>query len=179
MPTTPRHRSLRLFLAAASLALVVVTVTFTIYKFTTTSLVSGLADIKFNELTNESIKNRIDFSRSLFQIGLLILGALWGLVIAKKDEAGILFADRPEWIMFLSASILLLASLVDHSLYLHDVSGILAIAGETYDGVEKSMPDVFDPNINNFYMFQIAHLALGFLVAMLTLLSAHKLKENP
>jgi hypothetical protein len=139
---------LRWFLATLSLALLLATLALTIYSISTTSLVSGLEDIKFNDLMNESIKGRIDFSRSLFEIGLLITGALWGLIIAKKDEARIVFADRPEWIMFLSASLLLLASLVDHSIYLQYVSRLFAIAGQVYDPADPSMPDVFDPNIN-------------------------------
>jgi hypothetical protein len=139
---------------------------------------SGLDDIKFNELTSESIKGRIDFSRSLFEIGLLVTTALWALIIAKHDEIGIVFADRQEVIMFLCASLLLIGSLVDHSLYLNYVSRVFFYGGQLYDEKNPSVPDVFDNNINNFYQYQVIHLALGAVVAVLTLFSAHNLKEK-
>lgn len=178
MSAVSRRILIRWLLATLSVALVFATLGFTVYSLYTTSPAEGLEDIKFNELTNESIKGRVEFSRSLFQVTLLITAALWGLIIAKKDEAGIVFKDRPELVMFLCASLLLLSSLVDHSLYLHFVSRIYSIAGQAYYKEDPSMPDIFDPNINNFYIYQIWHLVSGFVVAIATLVSAHKLKEK-
>jgi len=175
---TRHYRKLRWTLAWCSLLLAIVALGLTFYSVFTTSIAGGLADIKFNELTSESIKGRIDFSRSLFEIGLLVTGALWALVIAKHDEIGIVFADRQEVIMFVCASVLLLASLVDHSLYLNYVSRVFFYGGALFDEKSPSMPDVFDANINNFYEYQILHLALGALIAVLTLFSAHNLKEQ-
>jgi hypothetical protein len=179
MPRVRHYPKLRWFLAYFCLALVIVTLALTLRSIRTTSVASGLADIKFNELTSESIKGRVDFSRSLFEIALLVTGALWALVIAKRDEISIVFADRQEVIMFLCASALLIASLVDHSLYLNYVSRVFFYGGRLYDKENPTMPDVFDANINNFYNYQIAHLSLGAIIAILTLFSAHNLKEKP
>lgn len=179
MPGSLRHLRLRRALAYLSVALLAATLGFAIYKASTTSLAEGLEDIPYNELTNESIKGREEFSRSLFQLGILLTAGLWGSVISKKDEAAIVLSETPEMIMFLSASALLISSLVDHSIYLHYVSRIFALAGHAFAKDDPSMPNVFDPSINNFYVFQIVHLVLGCAVAVTTLLSAHVLKEEP
>lgn len=176
-----RHLRWRRFIAAISVALFVGALGHTIYKTSTTSLREGLEDIPYNELTNESIKGRVEFSRSLFQVGLLMTAALWGLIISKKDEAGLVLSDTPEVIMFLCGSALLILSLVDHSIYLHYISQIYANAGSALTPLTRdnpTMPDAFDPNINNFYNFQIYTLGIGLLVAAATLFSAHNLKER-
>ncbi|HEX5889884.1 MAG TPA: hypothetical protein VFY61_14345 [Pyrinomonadaceae bacterium] len=178
-PAVSNYKTIRWVLTWLAIAVVVVTLTFTLRSISNTSVDTGLADIKYNELTSESIKGRVEFSRSLFQIGLLITAALWALVIAKPDEIGIVFADRQEVLMFLCASLLLIGSLVDHSLYLNYVSRVFLAGGRLYDKDSPSIPDVFDANINNFYQYQIIHLALGAFIAVVTLFSAHNLKEKP
>lgn len=179
MPLAVSRPKLRWFLALLSIAVVVVTLALTMRSIKTTNVDAGLADIKYNELISESIKGRVEFSRSLFQIGLLVTAALWALVIAKPDEIGIVFADRQEMLMFLCASLLLVGSLIDHSLYLNYVSRVFLFGGELFDKDNASIPDVFDANINNFYQYQIVHLALGAFIAVMTLFSAHNLKEKP
>jgi hypothetical protein len=179
MPGSPPYSYLRFrrLLAGLSATFLIATLTITVYKAASTSLAEGLDDIPYNELTNESIKGRVEFSRSLFQVGLLVTAALWGLIIGKKDEAGIVLSDGPEIVMFISASALLVSSLIFHSIYLHYVSSIYALAGHVLSKTDPTIADVFNPNINNFYIFQIGYLVLGFIVAVVTLVSAHKLKE--
>src|SRR5882724_1903699 len=98
---------LRWILACVAVIVLVATLAVTIHGIVTTSLRAGLEDIPYNELTKESIDLRLEFSRSLFEVGLLITAALWGLIIAKKDEAGVVLKDHQEVIMFFSASLLL------------------------------------------------------------------------
>jgi hypothetical protein len=178
-PGSPTYLGRRWTAAVISATLLIAALIYTVYTAFSTSLAAGLTDIKYNELTSESIKGRVDFSRSLFQVGLLVTAALWGLIIAKKDEARIVFSDKPEITMFWSSCALLILSLVDHSIYLHYISQIYAVAGQALGkGADPTMPDVFDATINQFYIFQIVYLVLGSLVAVITLISAHRLKEG-
>lgn len=177
----PLHSSkqgrVRWILAAISFGILLISAIYISYKIHITSPYRGLEDITFNELTGESIKSNVEFSRSLFQVGLLITGGLWGLIIAKKDEAGIVLKDKPEVIMFTCASLLLITSLICHSLYLSYVSYIYFLGGKTFSLQHPTIPDIFDPNINNLFIYQIWCLVFGFLIAIVTLFSAHKLKE--
>src|SRR5438132_13708684 len=60
--------------------------------------------MKYNERTKAAIDVRLDQGRSLFQLGLLVTGALWGLVIAKPDETRILLRHWPEIVRFILAN---------------------------------------------------------------------------
>jgi len=75
----------------------------------------------YNELTKSAIDLGLDQSKSLFQLGLLVLASLWALMFAKTDERTILLADTPEVVMFVTATILLLCSQICHLSYLGHV----------------------------------------------------------
>jgi hypothetical protein len=134
----------------------------------------------YNELTKAAIELRIDEAQSLFQLSWLIIAALWGLIIAKKDEAHLTLGDRPELVMFLCASLLLLLSLWWHVIYLHSISDAYKTAGATVvpHNAQIIIPDVFDTAINDLLRYQEQCLGFGSLLAILTLFSAHQLKEG-
>lgn len=178
MLSDSRSLQLRQLLAITSALILLISLVVTLISYYSLSAIEGLDDISFNELTNESVKSRVEFSRSIFQVGLLIIGALWASLIAKKNEAGIVLSDYPEIIMFMCASLLLLASLICHSLYLFRVSSVYYIGGKVFHPEAPSLPDIFDPSINNPFVFQYRYLIAGFLIAIFTLFSAHKLKEG-
>jgi hypothetical protein len=131
---------------------------------------------QLTDLLRAAIDLKIDQSRSEFQIALLVLGALWGLMIAKRDEVKIVLSDMPEIVMFWCASALLLASTVFHVMYVENIAYIFALAGSIDGG--KSVPDVFESGINNPYKFQFWALLAGLVVGLMTLLSAHRLKAK-
>jgi hypothetical protein len=144
-------------------------------------------DKPFNELTKAGVDIRLDQSRNLFQIGILILGAIWGLLIAKKGEAALVFKDYQEVIMTVCASILLCASLICHTLYISRITEIYSDAGEiagkqaqiaSSGHLQQSIPDIFEPNINYMFVSQALFLVSGVIVALITFVSAHKLKEG-
>ena len=136
--------------------------------------IRDLKDLRFNALLEAGIQLKVEQSRSEFQLALLAMGALWGLVIAKKDEARIVLADAPEIVMFCCASVLLLASCVLHFLYVDGIAYVYRVAGGMAGG--KSIPDVFAAGIENPFYFQFWLLLGGIAVAGFTLFSAYKMK---
>lgn len=177
MAPSTRHLKLRWVLAAISLTVLAVILTFTLVNWATTSLSEGIELKQFNEALKESVQIRLGISSNLFQLTALITGALWGVVIAKEDESGIVFADRPEIIMFFCASLLLLTSLLSYIIYSYRISYIYELADQTNEpGTAIMIGDFFNPIINNFFTYQIMNLITGLLTALATLISAHKLK---
>ena len=97
----------------------------------------------FNDLTVKAVDLTLDQSRTCFQVTLVVLGALWGLMIAKKDETQIALKDSPEPTMFIVASALLLLSIWWHRFYFDDVAAAFALTGTTCAREPRCIPDVF------------------------------------
>ena len=148
-----------------------------VFTIATWSDANILKNITFNELVDSAIQLKLEQSRSEFQLGLLITGALWVLVIAKKDEGRILLSDPAELTMFIFGNLLLLGSFICHIVYLERIGYIYSLAGGISDqsGL-RSFPDVFSTTINNPYRLQLWYLVAGVFVAALTVISAHLLK---
>jgi len=178
MPPSNRYSGLRWGLAIFSAVVLVITLLFTLYSWATTSISEGIAEIPFNDILSKSIEIRIGLAGNLFQITVIITGALWGVVIAKVDEAETVFALPQEIIMFVCASLILLSSLLSYIIYTYRVSYIYGIAGQIYHKDNPQMGDVFNPIINNFFVYQSWHFGLGCLVALITLISAHILRKG-
>lgn len=169
---------LRLVLALFALGLSVLVVTRGyLVKLANVDSKTTLESRAYNELTKAAIELRVDEAKSLFQLSLLVIAALWGLIIAKKDEAHLTLGDGPELTMFLCASAMLLLSLWWHISYLDSISDAYKTAGATCV-TEKTqcIPDVFDTAINDLFRYQEQFLGVGSLLAVLTLFSAHQLK---
>ena len=164
---------IRVTLAILSVLVVLGIVVCTAYNWKPVTIVK---DLKLNDLIKAGIQLKVEQSRSEFQLALLVMGGLWALMIAKKDEASIVLSDSPELILFFSANLLLLMSCAFHILYIEDIAYIYSLAGGIVGG--SSVPDVFGSEINNPYRFQLWSLLGGILVTALTLLSAHKLKGD-
>ncbi|HEV2801444.1 MAG TPA: hypothetical protein VGW12_13145 [Pyrinomonadaceae bacterium] len=177
MPPSTRHKRLRWLLAFISAAILVVVLAFTLINWATTSLAEGMELKHFNEVLNESVQIRLGISSNLFQLAVIITGALWGVVIAKEDESGIVFADRQEIVMFCCASLLLLTSLLSYIIYSSRVAYIYELADLTNQPDSPIMiGDFFNPIISNFFAYQITNLVFGIVIAFVTLISSHKLK---
>ena len=133
-----------------------------------------IEDRELTDLLKAGIDLKVEQSRSEFHLALLALGALWGIMIAKKDEAVIVLSYRPELIMFSCASVILVASCVFHFWYVNSIAYIYSLAGSIEGG--KTIPDVVQSGIDSPFQFQFWSLLGGMIVAGLTLFSAHKLK---
>jgi hypothetical protein len=134
----------------------------------------GLPDLRYNELIKNLIETKRDQSGKLFDVALLGFGALFALMIAKKDEARIVLSDYPEIIMFVAAVASLAASLGCDMKYLGLISDSLYTGGSR---AGDSMPDMFGSAFEEFYTAQLVFLCGGLVAAAATLISAHRLKE--
>ena len=139
----------------------------------------GIEPLRFNEVTSKTIDIQLDLARTLFQIALVVAGALLGLVIAKKDEIQIVFSKPAEVVMFVAACSLLLLSMGSYCVYLSNISNFFAdaVAASTKGNLPSSIPNIFNQNVNYLFSWQIVSLAFGIFNSVLTFISAHKLRE--
>jgi hypothetical protein len=139
-----------------------------------------LKELPYNEATKAAVELRVQHIKDVFEMAVVALGALWALVIAKKDEARIAFGDYPELSMLLCASASLLLSVLWHEFYLERLTYFYYVGATTcFSGAEKCLPDVFQSTpLNTLYTFQLTFLMLGGMQALATLVSAHRLKER-
>jgi hypothetical protein len=68
-----------------------------------------------NDGLKKGLELRIELSSKLFDLGLLLLGVLWGFVLAK--EGSIHFSHWQDIVLFVSSNLLLLISLLCHLVY--------------------------------------------------------------
>jgi hypothetical protein len=112
----------------------------------------------------------------LFEIGVLVLGGLWGVGIVKKEER-LRRRDWPEIIMFASATFLLAAFL-----YLADqYSGMLELLywnGQPL-GLRQQAPDLFGSPYIRLYHISV-HLAFyaGLFASAIATFSICLLREG-
>jgi len=141
---------------------------------------TSVAAWKLNNGLQAAIDLQLTSAESLYQVALVFVAALWGLVIAKKDEAAITLGDRPEIALFVTASVLLLTSVLMYHVYIAQITEALRIAGVTALGAdaEIDIPDVFDSYYAHLFWYQRRFLIAGAVCGVLTLLSAHHLRES-
>jgi hypothetical protein len=175
------QRTLRKVVALSAVATCAILVGVTIHtKITAIDPVAMVGELPFNEQIRSAIALSIDRSKDFAQLALLVLAALWGLIVAKKDEARIALSDWPELLMLGSASILLIFSLQLRSFYLENIAefyitGAKTCATPTY----SCIPDLFAPTIEYYFDYQVICVVGGIALGILTLFSSHRLKETP
>ena len=172
-------RKLRALLAIVSPTVTACCLVAIIWLSLNVSIDAGIENLPFNEVTGKAVDTQLALSETLFQVGILMLGALWGLVIAKKDEIQLVFSQRSEVIMFVGSSSLLLMSVCAHGFYLDSVSHYFvdaAVASER-GGLPASVPDIFDQNVRYLFICQFVSLLAGMINGVLIFISAHKLRD--
>jgi hypothetical protein len=98
-----------------------------------------------DEQRAKALELRIDLAAKLFDIGLLLLGVLWGLVLA--DKVAIHFSRWTDGLLFISSNVLLLLSLLFHLLYRRNVGNMLwdlvpPPAGASEPPSQPELPDM-------------------------------------
>lgn len=142
----------------------------------------GIPPLLMDEVTTKSIDARLVLAQSLFQVALLMVGALWGIVIAKPGESQLVFKEKFEMVMFLSASVVLLTSIICYGIYLEKITDQFAEAvrarSKSPIALAVFVPDVFDQNLNYLFVLQSVSLGGGLLNGVLTLFSTHRLRKT-
>jgi hypothetical protein len=96
--------------------------------------------------TRKGMELRLDLSAKLFDVGIVLLGVLWGLVLADKIQ--ITFSRWQHVLLFVSSNLLLLLSLFFHLLYKRRVSALLWSLNR--------LPDIASEHVD--YLFQVQWL---------------------
>lgn len=135
--------------------------------------------LKMTETLKDALKMKQEQSRSGFQLAVVLLGALWSTLLAKKDDITFDLRDWPPTVMFVVANGLLLASVYFHLSYLEFTSNELWARGvpKMVDGKEVFyFPDILHTYLNNPYFGQNMMLGAGLLGTVLHLLVVYKFK---
>jgi hypothetical protein len=130
----------------------------------------------FNEMIKSAIEIRLAAAQSLFQLDLLILGGLWAILIARKDEFAIVLNERQEVIMFVICNVAFMLAIWNYYSYSIEVSEILY--SQSTKEVNADFPGLFSPEISYKRYCQELFSLVGLTVALLTFLSGHQLKES-
>jgi len=101
---------------------------------------------KANEETRKGMELRLDLSAKLFDMAVVVLGVVWGLVLTEKVQ--IKLHRWQHLVLFLSSNALLLFSLFFHLLYKRRVSALLWSLGQ--------QPDITSEHVD--YLFQVQWL---------------------
>jgi hypothetical protein len=80
-----------------------------------------------NEERKKGVDLRIELSTKLFDLGLLLLGVLWGFVLA--DKAVYRFSRWQDLMLFTTSNLLLLISLFSHLVYRMRIANMLWLLG--------------------------------------------------
>jgi len=143
------------------------------------SLLSGNAQIKavpYTEPTKAAVAQKLEGAKGMFQITMLVMAVLWGLLIAKKDERALFFSGshRQEVFLFITANLLFLASAYCYSGYTDAMSSV-HVQGqvELEDPKDITIMDFNDPRINGFYVWQMRIWVTAMVVTGLALASAY------
>lgn len=171
-----------------TLAILSVVLAVTAIGFAATDKLSSQTSFEpapYSDAQKAGIDIRVEHSKSYFEMTLLTLGALWALIAAKKDETRIRPVNRPEILMLLGASTVLLLSVVWHNFYLDAVSvaysraiDLSSLPGAPPGVKGFQMPDVYQSAIDGLLGYQVKFFVFGVILAVVTLVSAHNLKED-
>jgi hypothetical protein len=111
----------------------------------------------------KAIEVRLDLSSKLFDIGIILLGVLWGLVLA--DTIVIKFSRGTDVALFASSNVLLLLSLFFHLLYKRRIAAL------QWDLAPKQ-PDIFSKHVNYLFQTQWLFFFASLVTGFFTILSA-------
>lgn len=133
---------------------------------------AGIRAVAYEATVARALDLALESTENLRQFTLLLLGALWALLLAKRDELHIGLGDYPEQLMFGCAHVLL-----GLSLYAQWRHGALIqeflMAGERFG---QNIPDFRDPRVTALVSLQVRTLCLGAVVAVAALFSVARLK---
>lgn len=131
----------------------------------------------FDDSVKESLKIRLDASRNLFQVGLLLAGGLWALYLGKTEESRVDLTQLPEVVLFLLCNGCFLISFYSHYAYTERVADWINSGVAKADKIE--IPDIDENRLVSVLGRQHDFFVGGCVLALLTFLSGRYLRvEN-
>lgn len=129
-----------------------------------------------DDTVKESLPIRLDASRNLFQVGLLLAGGLWALYIGKSEETKVDLSQTPELLLFLLCNCCFLVSFASHYVYTDRLCDW--INSGVYEGGQVEIPDIDSAGLANLLDFQRWFFQLGCAVALATFLGGRYLRAD-
>jgi hypothetical protein len=112
---------------------------------------------------SEAIKLRLELSSRLFDISLVLLGVIWGLILAEKVQLQL--SRWTDATLFAVGNLLLLLSLLVHLVYKRRVATLM------WDLTNK-LPDIFSEDVDYLLRAQWMFFMASLFAGLLTILSA-------
>jgi hypothetical protein len=133
--------------------------------------------MKRTDLAKLYLDLKQDQVKNIGQLVLLLTAGVWGLLIAKSDEAGIVLGDWPEIVMFLCFNAIVFSYFCFSYLYTNAmVYGLHVLAVNQEQLGEERVPDYYGTSIESLNQFTIWLLVAALVIAAMTFFSAHRLK---
>jgi hypothetical protein len=134
--------------------------------------------IYYSEPVKLGINQKLEGAKSLVQVTILIIGALWALVIVKKDDRVLHRKDWPELLSFLFTNGMLIISLLFYIAYSNFLAQVLTTGNMRYLPPEKiTIMDYTNKEINSLFENQIRICICGIISTALTFFSAYILNQ--
>jgi hypothetical protein len=148
--------------------------------------------VPLNDAMKSAVSLRLEAAKSVFQVGLLVFGALFGLVFASEKRR-ISLTDKPELCLFVVGTLAMLLSFLSYLRYSFELSVMQADAAVAMEklrdetpqgstaGSEKLVayvPDFFGERIDVLLSTENLFLVVGCVVAALTFISVTFLKKE-
>jgi hypothetical protein len=135
----------------------------------------NLKDLPANTLTMKAIDMRISHTQAMFNLALISVGALWTLILGAEEKKALKVPS--EWIMFASATVVLVFAIVMYWSYTTNLQNALFTGGKTNGfSPDISVPDVFQAAFEVQYYALAIFVGIGVASAALTLFSTYKLR---
>ncbi len=127
-----------------------------------------------DQYVSAAVDKRVAFSTAMFQAGLLVLAALWGLVFAEHARAYSALSEWPEVLMLLLATMALLSSAYSHFVFVWDMTSALA----TVQKFNNTIPDVNSMDVSYALFSQAFNLLGGAVIGGIMFASGRWLKSD-
>ena len=107
---TPPNETLATILAILSLVFAAAAILYALLMYF--PVPAAVPNVASSEQRTKGLDLRVEFSSKLFDLSLLLLGAIWGLVLA--DKVSIHFQRWQEVVLFSTSNFLLVLSMLFH-----------------------------------------------------------------
>jgi hypothetical protein len=131
---------------------------------------------EFDEAIQQSLPIRLETSRSYFQLGLVLSGALWALYIGKTSETRVDLSQGPESILFLLMNVNFIVSFLAHYQYTEQIADWINVGLASGEG-RLEIPDLDSAPVVVLIEAQKAFFKMGCVLALLTFISGRYLRE--
>lgn len=153
--------TIRIVFAVVSVAICFGVLIYAFLRYKKVPQAIGMVDTSVQR--SEAIKLRLELSSRLFDISIILLGVIWGLILAEKVQLRL--SRLTDATLFVVGNLLLLLSLLFHLLYKRRVATLM------WD-LDPKLPNIFSADVDYLFSAQWMFFLASLLAGLLTILSA-------